>query len=203
MARGNKVDWYLVFTVLSLLIFGVLMVYNASSANALRDFGDKYYFLKEQVKWALIGTFAMIFFAFFDYRQLYKFSPFILVVALIALISVFIPGLGVKAYGAHRVIDLRFTVLQPSEFSKLVLIIYLSAWFSAKEKGRLLAFGLLLFIFVGLILLEPDMGTAIVLGAVGVILYFLSEAPFYHFLALLPAAALGAIFLAINSSYRQ
>lgn len=178
------------------------MVYDASSASAARDFGDKYYFLKEQIKWVILGLAAMTLTSFINYKILYKLSPILIIGSIISLLLVFIPGLGIKAYGASRWINLGFTTVQPSEFAKLVLIVYLSAWFSSKEKGRLLAFLLLIGIFVGLILLQPDMGTAIILGGTGIILYFLSEAPLWHFAVLAPLGAFGVAVLAFLSPYR-
>lgn len=178
------------------------MVYDASSASAARDFGDKYYFLKEQIKWVILGLTAMTLTSFINYKILYKLSPVLMIGAIISLLLVFIPGLGVKAYGASRWINLGFTTVQPSEFAKLAVIIYLSAWFANKEKGRLLAFLMLLGIIVGLILLQPDMGTALIMAGTAVVLYFLSEAPLWHFIALGPLVALGAGALAIFSPYR-
>ncbi len=200
--KHSPLDWYLLAVVLILLAFGVLMVYDASSSSALRDFGDKYYFLKDQLKWSLLGIAGMVGASFFNYRRFYKLSPLILIGSLALLALVFIPGFGIRAYGAHRWINLHFFVLQPSEFAKLALIIYLSAWFANREKGRLLPFVVLLVIFVTLILLEPDMGTAIILSGMGLIMYFLSEAPLWHGLALLPFAGVGAFLLILRSSYR-
>lgn len=197
MAWRNKI-----VPVLFLLGLGVLMVYDASSASAARDFGDKFYFLKEQLKWVILGLAAMILISTINYKILYKFSPVIIIGSIISLMLVFLPGIGVKAYGASRWINLGFTVIQPSEFAKLALIIYLSAWFSSKEKGRLLAFLLLVGIIVGLILLQPDMGTAIIMAGTAAVLYFLSEAPVWHFLGLVPVVAAGTAFLAIISPYR-
>ena len=188
--------------VLLILGFGVLMVYNASSASAANDFADKYYFLKEQIKWAILGLTAMFFTSLFPYKKLYKLSPLILFITIILLAAVFIPGIGVKLYGASRWLDLRFIVLQPSEIAKLSIIIYLSAWFSTKEKGRLTAFVLLLGIIVGLIILEPDMGTAIILAGTGLILYFLSGAPIWHFLSLAPVGVIGILVLIKIAPYR-
>ena len=178
------------------------MVYDASSAQALNSFGDKYYFLKDQIKWVILGLLAMLAAAFIDYRWWYRMSPVILGGALLLLLLVFVPGLGVRAYGARRWIDLRFFVLQPSELAKPALIIYLSAWFTNREKGRLVSFLLLLGMVIGLIMLEPDMGTAIILSGTGVIIYFLSGAPIAQFLSLIPLGIAGGLVFALKSSYR-
>lgn len=178
------------------------MVYDASSASAARDFGDKYYFLKDQLKWVVLGVGAMVLTSVFPYKNYYKLSPIILAGAIGLLIMVFIPGLGVKLYGARRWIDFRLFTVQPSEIAKLAVIIYLSAWFMTKEKGRLTAFLLLLGIIVALIMLQPDLGTAIILAGIAVILYFLSGAPIWHFAALFPAVAAGLLVLIKIAPYR-
>ncbi len=198
MARGHKI----ILLAASLLAFGLLMVYDASSAQGVQTFGDKYYFLKEQFKWVAMGLFAGLIAYFFDYRRLKKLALPALVISLILLLAVFLPGLGIHVYGASRWINLGFMVLQPSEFAKLSLIIYLAAWLTTKEKGRLLAFLALVGLLVGLIMLEPDMGTAIVLFLTALILYFLSNNKILGMIFLLPVIFTGAVVLALRSPYR-
>lgn len=204
MVRSNKLapDLWPVFCVLGLLIFGVVMVYDASSAQALQSFNDKYFFLREQIKWVVLGIGVAIGAFFFDHRKLKAFALPGLVVSIILLMAVFVPGFGVKAYGAHRWINLGFTVLQPSELAKLSLILYLSTWLTIKEKGRLIAFMLLVSTLVGLIILEPDMGTAIVLLTTSLSIYFVAGGEILGLIAMVPVIVIGAIGLAIKSPYR-
>jgi len=125
-----------------------------------------------------------------------------LIGTIFLLLVVFLPGVGIKALGAKRWINLGFTVLQPAELAKLTLVIYLSAWFSSKEKGRLVSFLLLLGMVTGLIVLEPDLGTTLVIAATAVTMYFFSGAPIKQFVMLIPVLVLGALGLAISSPYR-
>jgi cell division protein FtsW len=178
------------------------MVYDASSAQALQSFNDKYFFLKEQIKWVILGIGVAVGAFFFDYRRLKTLALPALVISIVLLLAVFIPGLGVRAYGAHRWINLGFTVLQPSELAKLSLIIYLSTWLTVKERGRLPAFMLLISLLVGLIILEPDMGTAIVLLTSSLAIYFVAGGEVLGLIALVPIILLGRIGLAIKSPYR-
>lgn len=178
------------------------MVYDSSSAQALLSFQDKYYFLKEQLKWVFIGGATAFFASLFDYRSLRRLALPILLGSLFLLVTVFIPGLSVKAYGAHRWINLGFIVLQPSEIAKLSLIIYLSAWLTSREKNRLASFLLLMGLVVGLIIAEPDMGTALVLLSTSVVIYFLSDSPIRELLFILPLGIAGALAAAIHSPYR-
>lgn len=195
-------DWLFFLITCALTVFGVLMVYDASSVSAFRDFGDKFYYLKEQLKWLALGMVSLSFFTFFDYRRFYFLSPFIILTSIALLILVFIPGLGIKAYGASRWLNFRLFLLQPSELAKLSLVIYLSAWFSEKEKGRFFAFLLLVGLLLALIFLQPDMGTAVVLALIALLLYFLSGAPLWHFGVLIPPAAVLSFILIRISPYR-
>lgn len=180
-----------------LTIFGLFMIYDASSYVSLKDFGDKYHYIKDQVSWAVLGVLGLVFFNLFDYRKLYLLSLPILLFSIILLILVFIPGIGVYVLGAHRWVDFKLFTLQSSEFAKLALTIFLAAWFSNREKGRFLAFILLLALVLFLILAEPDMGTAGIVLIIALTMYFLSGAPSWQFFTMIPAfAVLG--FLAIK-----
>lgn len=188
--------------ILGLLLFGLVMVYDSSSAQALTSFDDKYYFLKEQIKWVIIGLSAAAAGSLFDYRKLRQLAFPGILTAIVLLIAVFIPGLGVGAYGAKRWINLGFTVFQPSEIAKLALILYLSVWLSVKKKANLVAFLILIGLIGGLVMLEPDMGTTLVIVGTGLSIYFLSDNPIKGLIFALPAGILAAVLLAIQSPYR-
>ena len=198
----SKTNISLVISVVFLTLFGLIMIYDASSYVAFRDFGDKYHYVKDQFVWAILGFAFLGFFSFFDYRKLYDLALPILTVALVLLILVFIPGIGVGLLGANRWINAGFFLLQPAEFVKLGLAIYLAAWFSNKEKGRLPAFLLLMGLVLGLVMLEPDMGTTAVISAEAFIIYFLSGVSVRYFSLIVPALALlGFLFIKL-SPYR-
>jgi len=198
----RKIDISLLLSVILLTFFGLFMIYDASSFVAFRDFGDKYHYLKDQFLWIILGFVVLTVFSYFDYHKLYALALPVLSVALVMLILVFIPGIGVSLLGAHRWINLGFTVLQPAEFVKLALAIYLAAWFSNKEKGRLAAFLLLMGLVLGLVILEPDMGTTVVILAEALIIYFFSGANVLYFSLIVPVIAFIG-FLAIKlSPYR-
>ncbi len=193
----KKFDLPLLITIIILTLFGLFMIYNASSYIAFRDFEDKYYYIKEQSVWAAIGLVVMFVASRFPYKSLYALAIPILVAAITLLLLVFIPGIGIEVLGAKRWINLGFTTLQPAEFVKLSLAIYLAAWFSNKEQGRFIAFCLLIGIVLLLVMLQPDMGTASIILFEAVLLYFLSGASMRHFFVLIPAiiAAGGALIM--------
>jgi len=195
-------DRWLVLATFALSLFGILMVYDSSVAIAIRDFSDQYFFVREQVKWLVLGYGVMLLMIFFDYHRWYKLALPLLLLTLLALLAVFIPGLGVRALGAHRWLNLRFLILQPAELAKLTLIIYLSAWFTGREKGRFTAFLLLLVMFFGLVIIEPDLGTGLIILGLSLALYFFSGAALKNFALVLPLLFVGILLLAIVSPYR-
>lgn len=198
----NKLDIALLLAVVGLTLFGLFMIFDASSYIAFRDFGDKYTYIKNQSLWVVIGFVALLGASYFDYRKLYNLALPILIAAIALLVLVFIPGFSVTALGATRWINFGFFVLQPSEFAKLALVIYLSAWFSTKEKGRLPAFLLLVGLVIGLIMLQPDMGTAVIIFGVAVMLYFLSGASVLHILTIIPIVGILGFLLILIEPYR-
>lgn len=198
----KKIQVFLPFIVIILTLFGLLMIYDASAFSAFRDFSDKYHYIRDQVRWALLGFLGFSFFYFFDYHKLYNLSLPLLITAMVLLILVFIPGIGVRALGANRWVNTGFFILQPAEFVKLAIAIYLAAWFSQKEKGRFFAFCLLLGSILGLIMLEPDMGTAIIVMAEALVVYFLSGGSLVHFFLLVPVIFVSLLVLIKIEPYR-
>lgn len=194
--------WLLIVTVV-LAAIGILMVYDSSVAIAIRDFGDQYHFVRDQVKWLVLGFISFGVLSNVPYITWRKFAVPAILGTMALLMAVFIPGLGVHALGAHRWLNFRVFILQPAELAKLSLVLYLSAWFSSKEHGRFVAFLLLIGMIVGLIILEPDLGTAMTLLLTALGMYFLSGAPIGQFLILIPVMIAGVVGLAVFEPYRM
>lgn len=198
----KKFDLLLFGVVTILTFFGLLMVYDASSIMAYNLFGDKYHFFKDQIVWITIGFFALFFLSAIDYHKFYNLALPALIAALILLLLVFLPGIGMGAKGANRWINLYFVSIQPAEFVKLSLALYLSAWFSNKEKERFLAFSLLVGSVLLLVMLEPDMGTASIILFEAIIIYFLSGGNIMHFIMGAPIIAIVGFILIKLEPYR-
>ncbi len=198
----KRYDFILFSSIIFLTLFGILMIYNASSVIAFRDFGNKYHYFTEQLTWIILGYSAMIFMSYIDYHLYYKLAVPLLMIAIIFLLAVFIPGIGIYALGAHRWINLHFFVLQPAEFIKLTLAIYLSAWFSHKERERFLAFCLLIGTVLLLVMLQPDMGTASVILFEALVVYYLSGGNIMQFVFLIPVLAIAGFLLIKIAPYR-
>lgn len=186
-----------------LTFIGLFFIFEASSVTSFRNFGDSFYYLKAQTIWFGLGIGLMVFFSLFDYKKLYYLSLPALLISIILLIAVLLPGIGSKVYGARRWIDLGFMSLQPTEFIKFSLILYLSSWLMSKEKKIFLPyFGLLGFIMI-LTMLQPDLGTSIVIFGIFTILYFISGKDLKPFLALIPVSVFGFFILVSTSAYRM
>lgn len=199
--QSQGIDKPLLFVVLGLTLFGVLMILNVSVVEAAKSFGDKFFFVKRQIAWALLGTFSMFVLSIVPYKFLKHFAVPLFWLTIGLLVAVLVPGVGAVVLGARRWIELGPLVIQPSELTKLSLVIYLAYIFS--KKRSLLPFLFAVGAAVGLVFLEPDMGTGVVLSAVSIILYFTSGVPLVYFLASIPLVAAAVIALALSSEYRK
>ncbi|KKQ36301.1 MAG: Stage V sporulation protein E (Required for spore cortex synthesis) [Candidatus Roizmanbacteria bacterium GW2011_GWA2_37_7] len=183
-------------------MIGLIFVFEASSIRALQATGDSFHFLKLQVRWIGIGIAAMIFFSLYNYKQLYYFAFPLMAGVIILLLIVLIPSIGQQVGGARRWIDLGIITIQPTEFAKFASIIYLASWFSKKEKNRFMPFLILTGFLIGLILMQPDMGTAIIIFALSIVMYFLAGQQLSYLLALIPLSIGGFIALIFAAPYR-
>lgn len=183
-------------------LFGLTMIYNFSSVTALSDFDDKYYYVKEQSMWLVIGIVSMAFFSMYPYRHLRRFAKVAFYGSLVLVAAVFIQGVGLNALGAARWIDLGFTSLQPSEILKLSLALYLASWLTSGKTVEFKQFLFILGISAGPIILQPDLGSAIMLAAIGTGIYFLSGAPLSQLMSLGGMLVTAVVGLAIAAPYR-
>jgi len=197
----SQPDWVLVGLVLALTVFGIIMVGNASVVKAFQDFSDKFYYLRLQIYWAVIGLAGFFFASIFDYKHFSKIAVPLMVFVLISLVLVLIPGLGSQVLGARRWLNFGGFRFQPSELAKLAFILYLSLFFS--KKRHLMPFLVILSILVGLVMMQPDLGTTVVLAATGLVVYFASGAPLLIIGLLGATGILAGTGLILSSSYRK
>ncbi len=178
------------------------MIFDASSVAAFRDFGDKWYYFKHQGIWLVLGIFSFLFCSLIDYRRLKKIAlPFFLV-NLLLLLAVLLPGIGRTVYGGRRWLWLGGFGFQPAELMKLSLIIYLATLF--EKKREFASFLIVVGAVLGLLLLEPDLGTAIIAVGTAFSLYFVAGAPWSQILGFLAMGVfLGPILILISSYRRQ
>lgn len=199
--KDNKLSsWF--FLPITLALSGLFFVFEASSVRGFNEMGDSFYFFKFQFLWLVIGIGVMLFLSYFDYHKWYYLS-FLLMIATLALLSaVLIPGIGSEAGGARRWIDFGIINFQPTEIAKFSVIIYLSSWFLYKERKRFSSFIFLLGLLVLLIMLQPDMGTTIIVFSLSIIMYFLAGVQISYLFIFLPIATFLFFLLIKISNYR-
>lgn len=191
-----------IFTLtLILLFFGLVMIYSASVAEALRDFGTKWYFVELQFRWAIVGLVMMLIMSKIPPAVLQKLAPLIMIGGLLLLFLVIIPGIGSRVQGARRWLVLPFFTLQPSEFIKLAQIIYLSSWLG-KRQVTIAQFLAYLGLVAGLIMLQPDMGTTIVVTLIALAMFFISGQSIKDLFVLGAIGLMAAVLLIAFEPYR-
>ena len=198
----HRPDIILLVITSLLVLFGLLMVYNSSPVTALRDFGDPFYLARLQAIWVVVAFIAGIVAYKINYKLLEKLSPLLVIIAVVMLMLVFVPGLGVEIYGARRWISVGgIFSIQPAEFAKLAYIVYLVSWLS--KKVSLTPFIFITLLISAIVLLQRDLGTTVVISATGLIIYFLAGAPITQFFAIIPAGFLTAAVFIFGSEYRR
>ncbi len=210
MEGGHKsADYILFFTVLFLLGIGIIMVYSSSAVAAYANFHDSYYFLKRQIIWASVGVMTMLVTMNVDYNIWRKLAKPILFATLFLLILVLIPGLGRVVNGARRWLGFGSIYLQPSEIAKLGMVFFVSDALAQTQKKMtsfrhgLLPQLLILLVVFGLILKEPDLGTALSIGGTVFILLFAAGAKVSHLASLGAVSVLGIITAIFVEPYRM
>jgi len=180
MKKSNlKIDHTLLFITLGLLVYGLAVLYSASTVQSFADFGNASYYIIHQVLYgALLGLIAMYICCKIDYHVWQKYLPYLIFLSLFLLLLVKIPGLGLASGGAARWVRLGPVTFQPAELAKLVIILYLASWVE-KKRGTLNDFyyGILptlciIALFGALILWQPDFGTMLVLLLVSFFILF-------------------------------
>jgi len=197
----NRPDLILLGLILALTIFGVIMVGNASVVEAYRDFGDKFYYLKLQTQWVGLGILAFLIALNFPLKRLKFFAFPLLLFSAICLVAVLLPGFGIKALGAKRWLGIGQFRFQPAELAKFSFILWSAAFLSKKRKT--LPFLGVLGLFAGLVMLEPDLGTTVILVASGLVVYFASGAPILEIGLIGLIGLIGGIGLIFSSPYRK
>lgn len=197
----RKSDRGLLIAVLVLTIVGLIAITNSSGPFAFRYFEDRFYFLKNQLPVAIGGFILMLVISRISYKFWEKFAVVLFFLNVILLVLVFVPGLGARYLGASRWIDLGFTHLQPSEFLKITISIYL-AKVAAKGKG-MTSFIAPLIVSVILVMLQPDLGTTLIIGSIAMIQMFVSGVRILPFISIGTLAVIFGYLLIITSEYRK
>ena len=195
----------LVAIAVGLSLFGLLMQYSASGYAALTRYGDEFFYLKKQSVALVAAVVCMLFFSRVEPRLLAKLSPVFLVVSIGLLAALFIPGLGVEMYGATRWLDLGLGTVQPSEFAKFALVLFMASVLAEKKEIGFWRFALCAFAAASvcvLIMLEPNMSIAVLVALVAMFMLFVCGVRLKWFAALSVPAVAGAVLLIVAEPYR-
>lgn len=175
-----------------LCVIGLFFVFEASTAESFAMVGHQYHFLRQQSIWMLLGLVALLVGRLWPIHFWRQTAVLWYGVGVALLIAVFMPGIGLELNGAHRWLNLGFTLLQPVEFFKFALVIFFASWMTKHQ--RLGAFLLFIGIPAFLIILQPDLGSLLVTQWIAFGMYFLAHGSIRK---LLPFAGLALLLLAI------
>ena len=190
------------FLLTCLLTFlGLVAVADASAPQALSLFSDKFYFVKQQAVWAVAGLVSLLILSRIHYSFWGKVATVFFIVNLILLVIVLIPGIGFKALGARRWIYAGPISFQPSELMKLSFVIYLAK--VASSQKRFFSYFIPLGLVGLLIMLQPDLGTTLIIAATSMSQIFLAGINIFYFSLAAIASAILVLPVIIFSDYRK
>jgi cell division protein FtsW len=202
-------DATLIASVACLVALGLIMVFSASSTEAVATLKDGAFYFKRQLVGLLVACIPAYAAYTIDYRRLRPFAPWAVGVSVVLLALVWMPHIGIRTAGASRWVGVGPLSFQPSEVAKLALILYLASALAGKgEKIRSLTRGVVPIAMVSavlavLVLKEPDMGTASLFAFTTAALLYAAGARILHILMIAVVTLPGAIFLILHDQYKR
>lgn len=196
------------FCVLTLVVIGVYEVYSSSNVWALYKENDSLFYFKRQLGFAFIGIIGMFIAIKMDLKYIFKYYKYILYLGMLLLVLVLIPGIGIVRGGSRSWFGIGSFAIQPAEFFKASVIIYGSVYLSEHYKQTrsffkgIVPFLLVAFIGFALIMLQPDLGSGVVMLGAVVIMSIVSRASIKNYLKLGALGVVAFIFLIISAPYR-
>jgi cell division protein FtsW len=202
-------DYTLLALVLGLTVFGLVMVYSSSFMIAVNEGHTQIYYLVRQTMWAALGCVGLLVAQRLNYRHWRRLAlPLMAVTLFLLILVILLPESVTKRGGAERWIRLGPVGVQPSEIAKLSLIVYLASWLmgrGAKLRSMtisLIPFTVIMGIVLALVMLQPNLSTSIILGVIGVSVYFAAGANLWHIVAGLGLGGTLGYVLMQTASYR-
>jgi len=199
----------LLLLTLALTFIGLIMVLSASTVKGLQDSNSPWVFLQRQGMWAAMGIIVMGIVMRLDYRDLARLSPLVLLGSLGSLIAVLVPGLGISSNGATRWLAVGPFTVQPSEFAKLALVLFVADLLARRahlvedNRAVLMPVMFVSLLFAGLVLLQPSQGTATILVATGMILLYLGGVSIWSLGSVSIGLLTAFVFFAMSTPYRR
>jgi len=191
-----------IITALTLVI-GLIFISVSSISEGAYTAGDKFYFINKQLLWSGIGIIAFIFSAKIKLAVVKNIANYVFFVSLLLLALTLIPSLGSRALGAQRWLNIGFIGIQPSEVFKLTSIIFFARLFSHDSGRRIKTLLIYLLPSLFLIIIQPNLSTAILIAAIIFTLYYLSGGEIISLFVLCLVATIISFILIYTSPYRQ
>jgi len=202
-------DMWLLSSTIVLLATGVIMVYSASVAYAEREMNNSAYFLVRHASYTMLGLVFMAFTMRTRVRWWEKAGPTLLLLGLVGLAVVLLPGIGANINGSTRWLRLGIFNVQPSEFMKLFTVVYVAGYLVRKQETLrnftqgIVMVSLVVAVIGALLLMEPDMGSLVVITVTVFAMLFLGGVHFWHFMLVLGVGIGSMVLLTIISPYRM
>ena len=207
-ASAHHYDVKLLFAVLFLVGIGIVMVYSASSALALKQYGSDFHFLKKQALFSLLGIMALVVCRHIPFRIYRVLTYPLLIIGLLLITAVQFSGLGIEAGGSSRWLRLGPLTFQPVEVARLALIVFM-AYSLEKKRDVLDQFSLgfmphvmVLALFTIALMLQPDFGSVVIFSTLVWIMMFMGGVPIRHLLSAFILTAPLAYYLMVSETYR-
>ena len=199
--QSKSIDKRLLYLILILTSFGLIAVADASAPQALNVFADKFYFVKQQALWGVVGLILMFIVSKLHPSFWERIATPLFIASLLLLLLVLIPGIGTKSLGARRWLIMGPLSVQPSEIVKLTLAIYLAKVASKGKSAH--SYFIPLAVVAGLVMLQPDLGTTLVILVLGLSQIFVAGVKLLQFFGALGIGAVISFLFSITSEYRR
>lgn len=194
----------------ALMLLGLMMILSASFVSSFTNYGSSFLFFKRQLLWVVLGVITFVVFSRLDYKKL-KGVGYLLIVASVALLcAVIVPGIGVTVGGSARWLAAGPFSFQPSELAKIALILFAADVYSRKQESSLddlphtmLPIVPVLAVLAGLVMLQPDLGSTILIGSIGIGMLVVAGAPMRYVGSLAGLGLAVATFAALVDTERR
>ncbi len=208
-AKQKPVDYKTLGIIFALLILGLIILYSASTVLSFSKFhSNSHYFISQLGQGVLIGLLAMYVFSKIDYHYWQKYAPLLMFLSIILLVAVLVPGLGFKVGNARRWLSFGPLFMQPAELAKLSLIFYIASWMDKRQHEikdfyyGIIPSLIIIGIILSLIILEPDIGTMLVVAAVSFTMLFVGGSQIKHLFWVFGAGLVALAILIKLEPYR-
>ena len=205
----KRIDPFIPSIGIALSVFGLVMILSASQISSAENYGNPYHFFTRQLVAWVIGLMGFFYFLRTPLEKLYQNRSWYLGIAIFLLMLVFVPGIGAPIAGVHRWVHIAGWQFQPSDFTKLFLLIYLAAWLSSKNEiaghfsRGFLPFCLVLLVVLGLVEVGHDLSTLVIIAVMSLSIFLVAQTKWWQTLLLVVGGLAVVFFLIFSTGYRQ